>query len=62
MLKRYVKEYGNDKVKQYERVAAESPRLLEDCQHRIERILGAVKAYERYMITADEAISVILEA
>ena len=62
MLKRYVREYGNDKIKQYERVAQESPRLLDDCQRRIERIHGAIRAYERYMITADEAIDVILDA
>ena len=62
MLKRYVKEFANDKRKCYEQIAAESPRLLKDCQQSIERITGAVKAYERYMITADEAIRVILEA
>ena len=62
MLKRYVREYGNDKIKQYERVAQDSPRLLDDCQRRIERIHGAIRAYERYMITADEAVSVILDA
>ncbi len=62
MLKRYVKEYANDKVRDYERIAGESPRLLEDCQHRIERIRGAVKAYERYQISVDEAIQVILES
>ena len=62
MLKRYVREYGNDKVKQYESVAQDSPRLLDDCQRRIEKIQGAIRAYERYMITADEAVSVILDA
>ena len=62
MLKRYVREYGNDKIKCYENVAKESPRLLDDCQRRIEKIHGAIRAYERYMITADEAVSAILDA
>lgn len=62
MLKRYVKEFANDKRKCYEQIAAESPRLLDDCQRAIERITGAVRAYERYMITADEAIRAILDA
>lgn len=62
MLKRYVKEYANDKVKQYELISADSPRLLQDCAGRIEKNHAAVKAYERYQITADEAIRAILEA
>lgn len=61
-MKRYVKEYANDKIRDYERIAAESPRLLEDCGNRIERIRRAVKLYEQYMITVDEAIREILEA
>ena len=61
-MKRYVKEYANDKVRQYESIAADSPRLLDDCAKRIERIRKTILAYERFFITADEAIREILEA
>lgn len=61
-MKRYVKEYANDKIKAYERIAADSPRLLQECTYRIEYIRKAVREYERYRITEDEAIRAILEA
>ena len=61
-MKRYVKEYANDKIKAYERIAAESPRLLQECSDRIANIRKAITAYERFQITPDEAIQAILDA
>ena len=62
MLRRYVREYANDKRNIYVQIAKESPRLLDDCAARIARIDQVVKAYERYEIIADDAIRAILEA
>lgn len=61
-MKRFVKEYANDKIRNYQQIAADSPRLLDECASRIERIRKAVSMYERYMITEDETIREILEA
>ena len=61
-MKRFVKEYANDKIRSYQNIAADSPRLLDECTSRVERIREAVSMYERYMITEDEAIREILEA
>lgn len=62
MIKRFVREYAKDKIRSYERVIAECPRLLDDCTRAISRINQAVEAYERYEIIADDAIRMILEA
>lgn len=61
-MKRFVREYANDKIRSYQNIAADSPRLLGECASRIERIRKATSMYERYMITEDEAIREILEA
>ena len=61
-MKRFVKEYANDKIRNYQQIAADSPRLLNECANRIERIRKAVSMYERYMITEDETIREILDA
>lgn len=62
MIKRFVREYAKDKIRTYERVISECPRLLDDCTKAIARINRAVEAYERYEIIADDAIRMILEA
>lgn len=61
-MKRYVKEYANDKVKLYRSLAREYPSQRDDFYHKIDAVNRAVWLFERGYIIVDETMRLISEA
>ena len=61
-VKRFIIEYANSKIKQYNSLSAEYPHQKEDYDRMINAVNRAVWLVERGYITDDESIRLILES
>lgn len=61
-VKRFIGEYGRDKVRQIGEKVWDGTISDEECMARCQRIWDAIDHYERCMVTADEAAMVIAQA
>ena len=62
MVKRYMREYANDKIRDIKNLIKEYPHQKEDFLRMIDSVNKAVWLYERGCIIVDEAMRLIANA
>ncbi len=60
--KRYIGEYGRDKIRTIGEKVWDGTITEDECKARCQRIWDAIDHYERALLTPDEAIMDILNA